>query len=338
MRIAQLRDFIATVEHGSLRAAARAIGVSQPAITKSIRQLENELHAQLLQRNARGASLTPAGKAFLARARVIQAELRKAEEDLQRLSGGRQGAVAFGVAPAACMLLVPEAMLAFRRDHAKARVRIVEGVNPALLPLVREETLDFSIGQGPAGRLDGALRFKPLFRPRLAIVGRRGHPLRAAKSLRELAGASWLMFYPTGSGATLERAFTTAGLALPEAIVQCESYAAALALLAKTDVLGLLIPQVTSDLLRPRHLQVIEIDEDMPAPLIGLYTRADAPLTPAAAALAQAVTAAGGACGRTDGPARTGVASPVGWSTTTRCCRTSGRPPGRRRSTSSPAG
>lgn len=291
MRLNQIRDFVATVERGSLRAAARAIGVSQPAITKSIRQLENELHAQLLRRNARGAALTEAGKAFLARARVIQAELRKAQDDLQLLSGGRHGVVAFGMAPAACMALVPEAMLQFRRDYPQAKVRIVEGVNPALLPLVRDETLDFSVGQAPSARTDAALRFKPLFRPRLAIVGRRGHPLRAAKSLRDLAGASWLMFYPSGTGATLEKAFVAAGLPLPEAIVQCESYAAALALLAKTDVLGLLIPQVTSEFLRHGHLQVIDVQEDIPAPLIGLYARADAPLTPAAAALAQAVTA-----------------------------------------------
>jgi DNA-binding transcriptional LysR family regulator len=290
MRLSQIRDFVAIVDRGSLRAAARAIGVSQPAITKSIRQLENELHVQLLQRNARGASLTPAGRTFLARARVIQAELRKAEEDLQLLSGGRQGTVAFGIAPAACMLVVADAMLHFRREYPKAKVRIVEGVNLALLPLVRDETLDFTVGQAPPGRLDSALRFRPLFRPRLAIVARRGHPLRGAKSLRDLAGASWLMFYAPGTGATLDKAFAACGLPLPEAIVRCESYAAALALLARTDALALIIPQVTSEFLRHGQLQIIEVGEEIPAPLIGMYTRSDAPLTPAAAAMAQAVT------------------------------------------------
>ena len=78
MRLNQIRDFVEVAKSGSLRAAARAVRVSQPAITKSIRQLESELGVQLLQRNARGAATTPAGKAFLARARVVQAELRKA--------------------------------------------------------------------------------------------------------------------------------------------------------------------------------------------------------------------------------------------------------------------
>jgi DNA-binding transcriptional LysR family regulator len=291
MRLNQLRDFIAVVEAGSLRAAAAKIGVSQPAITKSIRQLENELHAQLLQRNARGASITRAGKAFLARARVIQGELRKAEDDLQALRGGEQGSVAFGVAPAACMLLVPEALQYFRRSQPAADVRVVEGASSALILLVRDETLDFCVGQTPSARLDGALQFKPLFRPPLAVVARRGHPLRGAKSLRELAGASWLMFYPRGSGAMLEKMFAAAGLPLPRPIVHCESYATALSLVAKTDVLGLLSPQMVNEAWGQRHLQKIDIVEPIPAPLLGLYFRAETPLTPAAQAMAQAITA-----------------------------------------------
>jgi LysR family transcriptional regulator of abg operon len=291
MRLNQIRDFIGVVEAGSLRGAAAEIGVSQPAITKSIRQLERELHAQLLQRNARGATLTRAGKAFLERARVIQSELRKAEDDLELLRGGREGSVAFGAAPITCMLVVPDAMLQFQHTRPGASVRIVEGGNRALLPLVRDDTLDFCVSQAPNGKLDGALAFKPLFRPRLVVVGRRGHPLREAQSLRDLVDASWLMFYPPGSGAMLEKAFNAVGLTLPSSIVHCESYAVALALIAKTDILGLISPHMISESRGQRGLQKIDIAEEIPSPLVGLYTRADTPLTPAAAAMAQAVTA-----------------------------------------------
>jgi LysR family transcriptional regulator of abg operon len=291
MRLNQIRDFIAVTQAGSLRAAALAVGVSQPAITKSIRQLEGELGVQLLQRNARGAAATPAGKAFLARARVVQAELRKAADDLQAFQGGREGSVAFGLAPAACMLIVPDAMVQFRRQHPHARVRIVEGTNTALLPLVRDETLDFSIGQSLIAKPDDAIKFRPLMRTSLVVAGRQGHPLRAAKSLRELADAPWLMFYPVGTGAILEKAFTAAGVPMPRAIVQCESYAAALALLARTDTLGLLVPQMLEEPHGQRHLRQIKIEEVLPGPVLGMYSRADAPFTPAASAMAQAVTA-----------------------------------------------
>ena len=112
MRLSQIRDFVAVVESGGIRAAARKLGVSQPAITRSVRGLEAELHARLLQRTPTGVVLTQPGRAFLARARAAQAELRKAEEEVDQL-GEKVGSVAFGVSPTAA-IMVPEAITRFR--------------------------------------------------------------------------------------------------------------------------------------------------------------------------------------------------------------------------------
>jgi DNA-binding transcriptional LysR family regulator len=292
MRLNQIRDFIVTVEAGSLRAAARSVGVSQPALTKSLRQLENELGVQLLQCSSRGVSPTRSGHAFLTRARVVQAELRRATEDLADLKGERAGAVAFGVSPSAAVLFVPEAHVRFRQKYPFAAVRVVEGMLQGLLPLLRDETLDFAVGQKPPGALDPAIRHRPLCRARLVVAGRRGHPLRAAHSLRELADASWLMYSPRGQGGILERFFSAAGLPGPKVVVHCESYAAALALLARTDTLGLVVPQLLAQPYAHGFLQQIEIAETAPDLPVGLFARANAPLPPAAAAMAAAVTAA----------------------------------------------
>lgn len=288
----QIRDFLAVMQSGSLRAAARSVGVSQPAITKSIRQLESELRVQLLQRSARGAVATPAGKTFLARARVVQAELRKAVEDLGPFQGVAGGSVAFGMSPQAAVLVVPEAMQQFRRRHPEARVRMLEGVGTALIPAVRDGTLDFAVAVSAAPSIEPGLQCKPLMRLPLVVAGRHGHPLSAAASLRELASAPWLIYYPAGSGTMLEKAFAAAGLAAPRAVVQCESCATALALLARTDTLGLVTPQVIQNGIGQYRLQQIRIREAIPAPLLGIYHRSDAPFTAAAAALAQAITAA----------------------------------------------
>lgn len=292
MRLAQIEHFLAAVNAGSLRAGARSVGVSQPAMTKSLRQLETELHVRLLHRNARGTALTPAGRAFLARASVIRNELRKANEDLDAYRGGAEGAVAFGAAPQTSMLVVPEALQQFRRRFPHARVHIVEGVATTLLSQVRDETLDFCISMRPVHGLDPSIRFKPLLKQGLVVAGRRGHPLAKASSLRELTGAQWMMFFPLKSGAMLEKAFTEAGLEMPKAIVQCESLATALALVAKTDCLGLVNPHILKHSFASGVLQQIHVKESIPGPLLGLYQRADSPLAPAAAALAQALIAA----------------------------------------------
>jgi DNA-binding transcriptional LysR family regulator len=292
MRLNQIRDLLAVVEAGSLRAAARRIGVSQPAMSKSLAQLERELQAQLLLRTARGIVLTPAGRAFVARGRVIDGELRKAHDDLAALRGRREGAVAFGVGPAVTFPLVPDAMARFRAKWPRAHVRIREGMRNALLPLVRDETLDFSISENVASGGEAGLQFKPLIQPELAIAARRGHPLVSATSLQELAGASWLVFNLPGSRGALERTFEAHGLPPPSALVHCESYATALALIARSDLLGLVLRQLMEVPATQQFLQRVRPREKISRPTIGIFSRADAPLSPTAAAMVQALATA----------------------------------------------
>ena len=293
MRLNQIRDLLAVVETGSLRAAARRIGVSQPAMSKSVAQLERELQAQLLLRTARGIVLTPAGRAFVARGRVIDAELRKAHDDLSALRGRREGAVAFGIGPAVTVPLVPDAMIRFRAKWPRAQVRIREGMRTALLPLVRDETLDFSVSENVAPSGEAGLQFKSLIQPELVIVGRRGHPLSHARSLQELGAASWLIFNAPGSRGAVERTFEEYGLAPPTTLVHCESYATALALVARTDLLGLVVrEQLTGLPLADRSVQRLHIREQISRPTIGIFSRTDAPLSPAAAAMVQSLVAA----------------------------------------------
>src|SRR5690242_14342884 len=125
MRLNQIRDLLAVVEAGGLRAAARRLGVSQPAISKSIAELERE--AQPLRATAKGVLLTAAGRAFVARGGVIHGELRKAQDDLAARRGRAEGSVSSGSGPAVTFPLVPDAMARFRTKWPRAHVRIREG-------------------------------------------------------------------------------------------------------------------------------------------------------------------------------------------------------------------
>lgn len=288
MRLNQIRDLIAVSEAGSLRAAARRIGISQPAMSKSLAELEREFQAQLLTRTSRGVALTAAGRAFVARARVVQGELRKVQEDLAALRGGTEGTVAFGIGPALGLPLMPGAMARFRAERPQARVRIREGMRNALLPLVRDETLDFAVTELAEANEPG-LHFRPLFRLELAVAARKGHPLARATSLSDLEEAPWLFFYPPGSGGALERAFDAAGLSSPNGVVHCESYITALTLIAQTDLLGLVPPETIEHPMAQRYIQRIPVRERIRRPRIGIFTRADTPLSPTAALMMQAL-------------------------------------------------
>jgi LysR family transcriptional regulator of abg operon len=291
MRLKQIQDFLAVVEAGSIHAAARKIGVSQPAMTKSVRGLEEELQVQLLRRTNHGVVPTSAGQAFFARAHVAQSELRKAEEEMAQLAGNSIGSVAFGAGPTATLLIVPEAITRFREAFPKARIRVLEGFLSFLLPLVRDGTLDFAIGPRPDGKLDPAFRIRPLFRHKYMVVARKGHPLRNARSLAQLAESDWISLLPPGSpGGPLDRAFSLAGLPVPQQVIQCDSFSVAVGLLAKTDLLGIWSQRMLTQSFARDLLQQIPVAEPMPTYTVGMFTRADPPLTPVAAAMAKAVT------------------------------------------------
>lgn len=289
MRLTQIRDFLAVVEAGSIRSAARKLGGSQPAVTKSVRSLEAELQVQLVQRMPHGIALTRSGSAFFARARVAQAELNKGVEEASQREG--EGSVAFGVGPVAAILVVPEAVSRFRQQYPLARVRVTEGMAPALMPLVRNETLDFGMGPRPA-KLDAAFTFRPLFRAENLVVARKGHPLAKARALAELVDADWLdLAKVTETSGPLDRMFISAGLPAPRQVVQFESYNTIVAMVAKSDMLAIFPRLLIAESFAREVLQEIAIAESAPSLNVALFTRTDSPLTPMAAAMAKAVTA-----------------------------------------------
>jgi len=290
MTLSQIRDFIAVVESGGMRAAARKLGVSQPAITRSVRGLETELRARLLRRTPTGVVPTQPGRALFARARAAQAELRKAEEEVDQLVQTTR-AVAFGVSPTSA-IVVPEAVTRFRQQFPQARIHIAEGLPQSLIPMVRDETLDFAICRRALVELDSGLGFRPLFRNDFAVVARKGHPLEKASSLAQLVDACWTSLLPLDApDGPFAQAFSPTGLSVPKQVIQCESYNTAIRLIAKTDMIGFLARQLLSDPLL-RDLREIPVAEPLPSFAVGMFTRTGTPLTQVAAAMAKAVIAA----------------------------------------------
>jgi len=291
MRLTQIRDFVAVVDAGSISSAARLLNVSQPGLTKSIGSLEAELAVSLLQRTSRGVLPTRYGRAFYARARAAHSELDKAQQELVQLAGGHTGKVAIGFGPLAAALLLPRAVQKFRQQYPTVELRLLEGFAHALMPLTRDETLDMMIGPRlPGQRSDPSVRYRPIFSNDQIVVGRRGHPLARARTTRALAEVCWLSFEPR---AVIDRVLVALGLNGARHLIQCESLNVMVALLADTDMLAvtsrrlLSLPQTGASLLE------IETVERMPPMTTGLFTRADAPLTPAATAMAKTLVEIG---------------------------------------------
>jgi len=261
-------------------------------MTRSLRRLETDLGAQLIQRTPQGILLTPRGRAFFGRVHAAHTELQKAQDEVAE-GATTEGSVSFGVGPTVGSLVVPQAVASFRLQYPRIQLRILEGFTQQLAPLVRDGTLDFGVGMRAQRKSDTTLTLKPLFTHELVVVARKGHPLRRARSLKELAGAEWAsLVSPHAGQSPVERLFASARLAAPPDAIQCESYHLFVALVSGTSMLGLLTRKLMAE--RPARdcLEVVDVEEPLPSYTIYQFTRTGIPLTAPAAALAKAVAAA----------------------------------------------
>jgi DNA-binding transcriptional LysR family regulator len=282
VKLHHLRDFVAISKAQSLRGAAKALGLAQPALTRSLRELEKELGATLVERHTRGVTLTATGAGFLTRAHAALEELRRGREEIAQAGGNMAGQVVTGISTAPMLELVPSAYPAFRNEFPGVRMRFLEGVFAALEPKLRDGTLDFFIGPRPE-RVERGYQVDLFFRNERAVIGRKGHPLRAAGSLAGLLSAHWVL---TGlrerPEEEFEEQFKVYGLQTPCSVVQVDSVLSIITLLTCTDALVFLPRQWADSPLFKGLIETIPVKEPLAAPDIVRVVRAGVPLTPMA--------------------------------------------------------
>lgn len=280
MRLQHLHLLLTLAQTGSLRASAEALHVTQPALTKSLKQLEEEFGAALVVRTPKGVRLAPAGELLAARAATIVRELDRAREEVAWHMQNTQAAVTVGVSPAAALMLAPAALARFRSRWPTVRVRLVDALYPKALQQLRSGELDLALGPLPASGLGRDLHARPLIKSASVIAARRGHPLARARRLRDLAGASWILTGPAlGPGDPHHLGFEGAGLPPPQIGLECESFSTLLAVLPRVDMLAL-VPQTFFERHGPpMGLVGIGLEETLPPTMVHLFTRTDGPLT-----------------------------------------------------------
>jgi len=291
MRLNHIRDFVAVAEAGSMRAAARSLALSQPALTKSIRQLEMELGGVLLARGVRGVRPTELGHAFLARARAITIELNRAREEIHQLRGARSGRLAVGCAPGPALGLVPAALPRLRRRWGEATIYVIDISATEVIAALREGKLDvaLSVRVGPLAEPNIDCVVEPLYCNASHIIARRGHPLAAARSIAELAGAEWVRMGGSDKTSLLPEAFRGAGLEAPRYRIECSSFFAVAEIVAQSDLLAVVPWQLARRETRAGRVAQLPLRDALPAREICLFRRPDVPLTPIAAEFAQIV-------------------------------------------------
>ena len=283
MKLNQLKDLMAIVERGSLRAAARHLGQAQPALTRSIRLLEQDLGTTLFEREARGMVLTPAGKLFYQRASLVLHELRHAREEIEQHTGQMTGTVVMGLSIMPHVGLLPQALPRFRERFPHIKLKVIEGLYPAIEPGLRDGSIDFYLGAAPEEAIESGLISTELTENTRTVVARKNHPLCFAKSITDLKDAQWASTSVSFNAENdLIDLFAQHGLPAPQLMFQANSALSLMVALTCTDLIALLPVQWNDFHLTKDALQVIAIRETLPAPSIVCIQRPGLPLTPAA--------------------------------------------------------
>lgn len=283
MKLIQLSYIAAVAERGSLRAAARQLGIAQPAFSRSIAELERELGGPLFERRARGMAPTALGEAFVRRATAILNDVRRAREEFEQLRGNATGCVTIGLSIAAHLRLLPNTLPHFRRRYPKVRLHIVEGFYPTLAPSLLDGSMDFYVGPDPGLHLPATLMKEVLFAGERAVLCRMRHPLAHAASLRELIHAEWITTSITPRAENeIGDLFKRYRLPEPVLALQSQSALTLLACLTNSDLLAMAPAQWTNSPIANRLLTTVQVKEELSAPLIIAVMRSDVPLSPAA--------------------------------------------------------
>lgn len=283
MKLIQLRNFLAVAEHGSMRAAARHLGIAQSALTRSIQELEQELDATLFERQAKGIQLTETGRHFLTRAHAIQNEVRRAQEEIEQLRGSAKGTIHLGLSTVAQIALFPYAAKAFRMRYPDVVLNIRDGLFPTMEPFLKNGTMDLYVGPIMNHASAPDLTVEKLFDNTRAILCRKGHPLAKARSLRELTDAGWVTTSVTSKAEEeLGPLFAQHGLPQPRLVLRAHSALTFVTAMVASDALAMLPIQFAELTMAGAALEVIHVEEALPEPPLCLVRRNDILPTPAA--------------------------------------------------------
>ncbi|WP_372571657.1 LysR family transcriptional regulator [Ruegeria jejuensis] len=239
-----LQRFVSVVENGTLRRAADTLNVTQPALTRSLKLLEEAVGGALFERRGRGLSLTPLGDQLLSQARHLLREHQLAEAELAALREGERGQIRIGAASVWMTKLLPPSIAQMHETYPLFSISLQSMNYPEAVEALQSGQLDaFFGGFQHVEPLPSYLIRTPLFKARLKVVARKDHPILQQSPVRaeDLSRYHWVSFQSELAYlSTIGEAIRAATGSRPYASINCDSMMTALDLLRHGDYLALL--------------------------------------------------------------------------------------------------
>jgi len=275
MNLTNLRYFVAVAELGSITKAAQALHLTQPAVTRGIRQLEIELEIKLFERLPRAMRLTRFGKGYLRHAQAVFVQLENARNEMRHLADHPVEDVVIGAGPTWLMGRLPAIIGELTRKYPNAPVRVRGGYDLELLAMLNRGEVAFILTETFGVSLPADLVQEPLIHCDYVVACRLDHPLAARKkvSLEALLDFPWTM--PDQGVNALERLkgiYLGENLRAPIPHIHSTSLGFILKLLSASDALAFVVRSSLGEIASDR-ITTVDVDRPMPIRHAGIVKR-----------------------------------------------------------------
>jgi DNA-binding transcriptional LysR family regulator len=272
----------------SILRAAAAAGMSQPAASKMLAEIESALEVELFVRHARGVEPTEYGTLVVRHARNALTEIGQAQDEVAALRSGLAGDVAIGTVITSATHLVPLAVARLKQRYPRIVVSIDVDFSELLIERLTAGRLDLVIARIHNLPHVAELAYEGLVENPHGVFARAGHPLarRRRVALADLAREAWVL--PPPGNVLRDRlsvVFSEQGLALPQQDVETASLPVITSLLRMSDMVSVLADEVVEPEVRAGHLAKLRIELPIRLGAAGIVTRRDHALSPAAQTL-----------------------------------------------------
>ncbi|WP_415235030.1 pca operon transcription factor PcaQ [Sneathiella sp.] len=292
IKFRHLQTFIEVARQKSVGKAAIILNISQPAVTKTIRELEEILGVKLFEKEGRGIRLGRIGEVFLRHAGASVASVLEGVESVQQAVTRSSPPVRIGALPTVSARIMPDAIQLFLKEKVAGDIKIVTGENSVLLEQLRKSELDLVVGRLAAPEKMSGLSFEHLYSEQVVFAVRADHPLLSTTQLRLDDLKNFTILMPTK--ASVIRPFVDRFLlanGIPELPVQIETVSDSFgrAFVRSTDAVWIISTGVVSNDLRDNRMTVLPIDTRETRGAVGLTTRADSVQNASLAILSQSI-------------------------------------------------
>lgn len=279
----ELDAVIHTAENQSVSLAAIKMGISQPAVNRSLRTLEQRLGFNLFERSSRGMIATAEGDIVVLRSKIAYSEISKASEELANLKGSGKGRIRIGTLPLARVQLIPVTVERFLTSNPDVQISIVEGTFESQIQKLGDGDIDLLVGTIRASVLQDEITAYKLFDESSVLVVRSSHHLLKRKilTLADLQNSNWVVPNPNvPMRVQLERLFAKNKLPFPTRFIETDSLIVVRSLLMESERIALVSKRQIYLEEKLGLVKELPIDLKTPMRMIGYVTRTDFSPTP----------------------------------------------------------